>query len=95
MFIPARFWPPVRAGLVTTATLTLVAWRFVRGYGRDPANPSLLPRGYGAGLVAAVGVVWVTVAGWALAATIRDRARRSARSPRPGAPGAPPPAPGP
>jgi hypothetical protein len=94
-FTPARLWPPVRAGLVTTAVLTLVAWPFVRGYGQDPANPSLLPRDYGAGLAAATGVVWVAVAAWALVAALSDRARRSARSPRPGAPGAPPPAHGP
>jgi hypothetical protein len=92
-FTPARLWPAVRTGLLITATLALVAWPLVRGYGRDPANASLLPRDYGAGLVAAIRMVWLAVAAWTLAATLRGR--RSARSPRPGAPGAPPPAPGP
>ena len=55
--IPPAAWPPVRAGALTIAVLTLVAWPFVRGYGRDPANPSLLPRDYGAGLAVAVAVV--------------------------------------
>jgi hypothetical protein len=94
-FTPARLWPAIRAGLVTTAVLTLVAWPFVRGYGRDPANPSLLSRDYGTGLAVAIGVVWAAVAIWALAATLRERARRSARSRPPGAPGAPPRAPEP
>jgi hypothetical protein len=55
--IPPAAWPPVRAGALTIAVLTLVAWPFVRGYGRDPANPSLLPRDYATGLAAAVAVV--------------------------------------
>lgn len=93
--VPARLWPAVRTGLLTTGVLALVAWPFVRGYGQDPANPSLLPRDYSAGLVAAVGVVWLGVAAWAVAVTLQGRARRSTRSPRPAAPGAPPPARGP
>jgi hypothetical protein len=55
--IPAPAWPTVRAGALTIAVLTLVAWPFVRGYGRDPANPSLLPRDYATGLAVAVAVV--------------------------------------
>lgn len=62
--VPARAWPAVRTGLVTSGTLALVAWPFVRGYGRDPANPSLLPRDYAGGLAAALAVVWAGVALW-------------------------------
>jgi hypothetical protein len=61
---PPRAWPPVRAGLVATAVLGLVGWPFVRGYGDDPTNPSVLPRNYGAGLAAAIAVVWLAVALW-------------------------------
>jgi hypothetical protein len=61
---PPRAWPPVRAGLAATGVLGLVGWPFVRGYGDDPTNPSVLPRDYGAGLAAAIGVVWLTVAVW-------------------------------
>jgi hypothetical protein len=61
---PAWAWPPIRAGLAATGVLGLVGWPFVRGYGEDPTNPSLLPRNYGAGLAAALGVVWLTVALW-------------------------------
>jgi hypothetical protein len=68
-------WPPVRAALVTTAVLVAVGWPFARGYGRNPDIPSLLPRDYTAGLVAAVAVVWALAAVWLVA-----RASRKARS---------------
>ncbi|HEX6423190.1 MAG TPA: hypothetical protein VFZ79_06900 [Acidimicrobiales bacterium] len=66
-------WPVVRAGLVTTGALALVGWPFVRGYGADPGNPSLLPRSYGAGLAAAIAAVWLVVAALALARRTRRR----------------------
>lgn len=81
---PRAAWPAVRAGLIVTAVLGLVAWPFVRGYGRDPATPSLLNRDYGAGLAVAVAAVWaaVVVAVAAPAVVRRHRARYGAR-PRP------------
>lgn len=63
-FTPRRAWPPVRAGLAATGIFVAVGWPFVRGYGRDPTNPSLLPRNYGAGLAAAIAVIWLAVAAW-------------------------------
>jgi hypothetical protein len=60
--VPAAAWPTVRAGLIVTGALCLVAWPFVRGYGRDPSIPSLLNRNYSAGLAVAVVVAWVAVA---------------------------------
>ena len=71
---PRRAWPPVRAGLAATAILALVGWPFVRGYGDDPTNPSLLPRNYCAGLATAIGVVWLVVAAWVAWRYIRARA---------------------
>ena len=62
-FTPRRAWPAVRGGLLVSGILALVAWPFVRGWGRDPTNPSLLARDYGAGLVLALVVVWVVVGG--------------------------------
>lgn len=76
---PAPLWPIVRAGLLTTGVLCLVAWPFVRGYGVDPANPSLFPRDYGEGLLRAVAVVWA-VAVLAAAITLTVRARRRGRA---------------
>lgn len=74
---PGWAWPAVRAGLLVSAVLAAVAWPLVRGYGADPANPSLFPRDYGAGLAAALGAVWAVVLVAALAA----------RRHRPGPPG--------
>jgi hypothetical protein len=47
----------------------------VLGYGRDPSIPSLLNRNYGAGLAAALAVVWAGVAMW-LAVVVAARRRR-------------------
>jgi hypothetical protein len=69
--VPSPLWPATRAGLVATGVLCLVAWPFVRGYGRDPTIPSLLPRNYGAGLVAALAVVWLAVSAWSAATAKR------------------------
>lgn len=68
---PAWLWPAVRAGLLATAVLGAVAWPLVRGYGEDPANPSLFPRSYGTGLLAAVAVVWLVALAWGLVARRR------------------------
>ena len=79
---PARAWPPVRSGLLATGVVLLVAWPFVRGYGRDPTIPSLLERNYAVGVAAAIGATWIAVAVWiavsiALAIVVgRRRGRR-------------------
>jgi hypothetical protein len=81
---PRRAWPYVRAAALTVAVLALVAWPFVRGYGRDPANPSLFPRNYAVGVVAASATVAGAMAGAALiapsAARLAGRARRARRT---------------
>jgi hypothetical protein len=68
--VPVTAWPAVRAGLIVTGALCLVAWPFVRGYGRDPSIPSLLNRSYATGLAVAVAVVWVAVAVWVTVALV-------------------------
>ena len=72
--VPAPAWMPVRWALATTGVLVLVSWPFLRGYGRRPGNPSLLPRDYGAGVAVAVAVVWLAAA---LVATHRVRRARA------------------
>jgi hypothetical protein len=76
--VPAAAWPAVRAGLIVTGALGVVAWPFVQGYGRDPSIPSLLNRNYAAGLAVTLAVVWVAVA---LAVASR-RIVRNVRDPR-------------
>ncbi len=56
---PAR--RALRAGFVVSAALALIAWPFVRGYGRVQAVPSVLPRNYAVGLATYLGVTWVIV----------------------------------
>ena len=65
----------VRWAVATSAVLMLIAWPFVRGYGRNRGNPSLLPRNYAHGLLANVVLTWV-LAGLALGIG-RWRARRT------------------
>jgi hypothetical protein len=62
LLTPPRAWPAVRAGLLVSGVLCLVSWPFLRGWGRDPTNPSLLARDYGLGLLVAQAVVWLVVA---------------------------------
>jgi hypothetical protein len=76
--VPARARVPVRAAVLATAVLSAVAWPFVRGYGRSSSVPSLLPRNYGAGLLAALAVVWLVAGLWGLLRA--RRARSAARS---------------
>ena len=81
---PRSWWPTVRTALMVTGSLALVAWPFVREYGRDPANPSLLPRNYAGGLAAAVAVVWA-VAAAVLAGRWAAHRRGGTQPPDPGA----------
>ncbi len=71
---PAR--APVTWGVAATAILSLYAWPFVRGYGRNRTVPSLLNRDYGEGLAVLVGATWVIVAVWALTRLWRDDSAR-------------------
>ena len=64
----------VRWALATSAVLTVIAWPFVRGYGRNRGNPSLLPRNYSQGLISYLVLTWI-LAGLAMALG-RWRARR-------------------
>ena len=59
-FVIRRRVPPFVAwAVMTSAVLTLIAWPFVRGYGRRADVPSALQRNYAHGLLAYIGVTWV------------------------------------
>jgi hypothetical protein len=73
-----RAWPVVRWALATSGVLLLVSWPFVRGYGQSPANPSVLPRAYGTGVLLALAAVWA-VSG----AMLLMRRSRTATNPEP------------
>ncbi|CAN5628304.1 hypothetical protein BH10ACT2_BH10ACT2_27610 [soil metagenome] len=51
---------------MTSAVLTLIAWPFVRGYGRRADVPSALQRNYAHGLLAYIGVTWLLAVGAAI-----------------------------
>ena len=75
-WVPARAWPAVRGGLFAAAVLVAVAWPLLAGYGDDPANPSLFPRDYGAGLAAVLAAVALVTSVAAGAAVRRGRGDR-------------------
>jgi hypothetical protein len=73
--VPPAARPAVAAALIVAGSVTLYAYPFVRGYGRDPHNPSLLPNQYGWTLATIIALVAATTAlcGWW---TARRRPRR-------------------
>ena len=67
--VRGRPWARWAASCV--AVVALVSWPFVRGYGRDPQNPSVLPREYGAGTTITIAGVIATAGLGALGARRR------------------------
>ncbi len=60
--LPAWTWPPVRAGLMITAVLVAFAVPLIQKLDNSPNNPTVQPRHYGSGLLAALVVTWVATA---------------------------------
>lgn len=60
-WVSPRWRGPLRAGLVVSGMVTVVALPFVLGLGRTADLPSALPLDYGRGLLITVGVVWAAV----------------------------------
>lgn len=57
--VSRRFKRIVQSTLVATGLFALISFPFVRGYGRSPANPSILPNNYARSLLIVLAVVWV------------------------------------
>lgn len=62
--------------MVVSAMVALAAYPEVRGFGRFPGNPSLLPRDYAAGLLLVLFIVWGVTAVLVFASIRRGRAQR-------------------
>ncbi|MEJ5945755.1 hypothetical protein WDZ17_10680 [Pseudokineococcus basanitobsidens] len=73
--VPDRAVPVVRAALLVSGALALVALPLVLGLGDDPSEPSALPLDYGRNLLVSLAVVWAVAA---LALLVPRRGRRRA-----------------
>jgi hypothetical protein len=71
--LPRAARPAVVVGAAVSGVLALVALPFVLARGRDPLNPSFLPRDYGVTLLVLVAVVWALSAVAAVVAVRRAR----------------------
>lgn len=74
--VPAVVRGPVRAGLLATGVVALVAFPFVLGRGYRTTNPSALPLDYGHGLIVTIGGIWLGAAGVTVARLIAHRRAR-------------------
>lgn len=60
--VPSHIRPAIQGGLICTGVVALFAFPFVRGYGLQPDNPTILSRNYAAGLAIVLASVWVVTA---------------------------------
>ncbi len=74
--VPDRFRGPVNGALIASATVAAITFPFLRGYGANPLNESILPNDYALNL----GIVLAAI--WAAAGVMMIRGRRQA-TPRP------------
>ena len=70
--IPAPYRGIVHGALIASGIVALTAYPFVRGYGRRPDDPSVLPNNYALGLAAVLAVIWLVAGGMTLRA-VRTR----------------------
>lgn len=61
----------VTTGLAVSGVLLVVSWSGLRGYGRLPDNPSVLPLDYGSGLRTSLTVLWLALLALALVRAFR------------------------
>lgn len=68
---PGWAWPPVRAGLLTSAVLVVFAWPLVVDAGGPVTNPTSRPRDYATGLAVALVATWLVVGGLLVVRRVR------------------------
>lgn len=61
--VPSSVRAPIQAGLIASGIVAFYAYPSVRGFGRRPGNPSILPQNYGRGLLLVLAFIWLIVAG--------------------------------
>ena len=71
--VPPAARPAIAVTLVVAGPIALYAYPFIRGYGRDRHNPSLLPNQYGWALVTTIALVAATAALWGVWTARRKR----------------------
>lgn len=64
---------PFTVAAIITASTSLYAYPFVRGYGRLAGEPSRLPNNYASGLLRVVALTWTVALLWAVTARLRNR----------------------
>jgi hypothetical protein len=76
--LPEPWRAPVRAALLTTAVVLLVAFPALRGYGRDqvPDNDSVDPLNYATATVTVLAAVWAAATAWLIARVVNSVRRR-------------------
>jgi rSAM/selenodomain-associated transferase 1 len=71
--LPAALRAPVRAGLFASAVVLAVAYPALRGFGRNPTNPTELPLDYTTAVATALAIVWALAAAWSILAVATAR----------------------
>jgi hypothetical protein len=71
--VPAWARALVQAGLIVTGIVALYSIPLLGGFGRDRANPSILPGSYGPALLVTLGLVWAGVGALLAWAWMRSR----------------------
>jgi hypothetical protein len=64
LVVPRPWRAPLIAGLAANAVVVAVAYPALRGFGRKPNNPSVLPLDYDTAVLTVLAVVWSAVAVW-------------------------------
>lgn len=76
--VPANARGPLLGAAIVSAVVALVSYPAVRGFGRFPSNPSLLPRDYAAGLLLVLFIVWAVTAVMIFVSIRRGRVQHDA-----------------